>query len=231
MPPYYEFRDNHITKQPATPTAAYMDHFKNIWEPDINNSATPGSSLPSATGDQAEAEFGNGPAVFYQSGTWEYASLTGADKFGMDPADIAMIPIYCGVEGEEKAGLCSGTENCWSVNSQVSEADQKASLDFLYWLVTDEVAAQKMVDTLGALPFKAAPASSNTFLANGNDLLAKGNYNVSWAFNHTPNVDSWRATVVTALAAYSAAPSDATWADVVSAFVDGWAAEYAIVNG
>ena len=24
----------------------------------------------------------------------------------MDPADLAMIPIYCGVEGEEKAGLC-----------------------------------------------------------------------------------------------------------------------------
>ena len=63
------------------------------------------------------------------------------------------------------------------------------------------------------------------------ELVAAGKSNVFWAFNHTPNVDSWRATVVTALAAYSAAPSDATWADVVSAFVDGWAAEYAIVNG
>ena len=90
---------------------------------------------------------------------------------------------------------------------------------------------QKMVDTLGALPFKSAPASSNVFLADGNALLAEGKSNVSWAFNHTPNVDSWRATVVTALAKYSADPTDANWAEVVSAFVDGWAAEYNIVNG
>ena len=142
---------------------------------------------------------------------------------------LAMIPIYCGVAGEEKAGLCSGTENCWAVNAKASEADQKASLDFLYWLVTNEAAAQKMVDTLGALPFKSAPASSNVFLANGTDLLAQGNYAVTWAFNHTPNVDAWRATVVTALAAYSAGTGD--WADVETAFVDGWAYEYSVVNG
>ena len=226
MPLYYEFRDNGITEQPATIKGTYMDNFRNIWDLYITDTAADAKTLMSGTGDESKAQFTEGKAAFYQNGTWEFASLTEA---GM--TDICMIPIYCGVAGEEKAGLCSGTENCWAVNSQVSEADQKASLDFLYWLVTDEVAAQKMVDTLGALPFKAAPASSNTFLANGNDLLAKGNYNVSWAFNHTPNVDSWRATVVTALAKYSAAPSDATWAEVVSAFVDGWAAEYNIVNG
>ena len=229
MPLFYQARDNGWTSQPSAITADYLDNFKAIWDLYTTDSATTGAALTTATGDQAEAEFGKGEAVFYQNGTWEYGNLT--EKFGMNPADLAMIPIYCGVAGEEKAGLCSGTENCWAVNSQVSEADQKASLDFLYWLVTDEVAAQKMVDTLGALPFKSAPTSSNTFLANGNDLLANGCYNVSWAFNHTPNVDSWRATVVTALAAYSAAPSDATWADVVSAFVDGWAAEYNTVNG
>ena len=214
MPLFYEFRDDGITEQPATIKGTYMDNFRNIWDLYITDTAADAKTQTT------------GKAAFYQNGTWEFASLTEAGL-----TDICMIPIYCGVAGEEKAGLCSGTENCWAVNSQVSEADQKASLDFLYWLVTDEVAAQKMVDTLGALPFKSAPASSNTFLANGNDLLANGCYNVSWAFNHTPNVDSWRATVVTALAAYSAAPSDATWADVVSAFVDGWAAEYAIVNG
>ena len=229
MPLFYQARDNGWASQPSAITADYLDNFKAIWDLYTTDSATTGAALTTATGDQAEAEFGKGEAVFYQNGTWEYGNLT--EKFGMNPADLAMIPIYCGVAGEEKAGLCSGTENCWAVNSQVSEADQKASLDFLYWLVTDEVAAQKMVDTLGALPFKSAPTSSNTFLANGNDLLANGCYNVSWAFNHTPNVDSWRATVVTALAAYSAAPSDATWADVVSAFVDGWAAEYNTVNG
>ena len=226
MPLFYEFRDDGITEQPAEIKGTYMDNFRNIWDLYITDTAADAKTLTTSTGDESKAQFTEGQAVFYQNGTWEFASLNEA---GM--TNLAMIPIYCGVEGEEKAGLCSGTENCWAVNSQVAEEDQKASLDFLYWLVTDETAAQKMVDTLGAIPFKAAPASTNTFLANGNDLLAAGNYNVSWAFNHTPNVDSWRATVVTALAAYSAAPSDATWADVVSAFVDGWAVEYNMANG
>ncbi len=231
MPLYYEFRDDGVTEQPATIKGTYLDNFRQIWDLYITDTAADPKTLTTGTGDESEAQFGEGKAVFYQNGTWEYANLTAADKFGMSGDDIAMIPIYCGVAGEEKAGLCSGTENCWAVNSKVSEADQKASLDFLYWLVTDKTAAQKMVDTLGALPFKSCPESSNTFLANGNDLLAKGNYNVSWAFNYTPNVDSWRATVVTALAKYSADPTDANWAEVVSAFVDGWAYEYTVVNG
>ena len=38
----------------------------------------------------------------------------------MNPDDLTMIPIYCGVEGEEKAGLCCGTENCWAINKNAS---------------------------------------------------------------------------------------------------------------
>ena len=226
MPLFYEFRDDNVTEQPATIKGTYMDNFRNIWDLYVTDTAADPKTLTTGTADESKAQFTEGKAAFYQNGTWEFAGLKDAGL-----TDICMIPIYCGVAGEEKAGLCSGTENCWAVNSKVSEADQKASLDFLYWLVTDPTAAQKMVDTLGALPFKSCPESANTFLANGNDLLAKGNYNVSWAFNHTPNVDSWRATVVTALAKYAADRTDANWAEVVKAFVDGWAYEYNVVNG
>ena len=231
MPLFYEFRDDDVTEQPATVTGAYLDNFRAIWDLYINNSATPASSLTAATGDQAEAEFGEGKAVFYQNGTWEYANLTGADKFGLDPANIAMIPIYCGVEGEENAALCSGTENCWAVNSKASAEDIQASLDFLYWLVTDAEASAVLVEQLGAVPFKSCPESSNKFIVDGNKLLSEGKYAVTWAFNYTPNVDSFRATLVTAMAAYSADPTDANWEQVVSAFVDGWAIEYQTVNG
>ena len=228
MPLAYEFRDDGVVEQPATITGAYMDNFRSIWDLYITDTSADPKSLSTSTADESKAQFTEGKAVFYQNGTWEYAGLLEA---GMNSEDLAMIPIYCGVEGEEEAGLCSGTENCWAVNSQVSEADQQASLDFLYWLVTDEVAAQKMVDTLGALPFKSAPEPTNVFLADGVRMQEEGKYTIAWAFNHTPNVDSWRATVVTALAAYSADPTDANWEQVVSAFVDGWAIEYNMVNG
>ena len=121
MPLFYQARDNGWTSQPSAITADYLDNFKAIWDLYTTDSATTGAALTTATGDQAEAEFGKGEAVFYQNGTWEYANLT--EKFGMNPADLAMIPIYCGVAGEEKAGLCSGTENCWAVNKKASEAD------------------------------------------------------------------------------------------------------------
>ena len=228
MPLYYEFRDDGITDQPAAIKGTYLDNYRAIWDLYIDNASASKTSLSSATGDQAEAEFGEGKAVFYQNGTWEWSNLT--EKFNMNPDDLTMIPIYCGVAGEEKAGVCSGTENCLAVNSKVSEADQKATLDFLYWCVTSDEGL-KTLSGIGDIPFKKAPAATNGLSAAAADLLAKGNYAVTWAFNYTPNVDSWRATLVTALTAYSADQSDAKWADVVAAVVDGWAYEYQVVNG
>ena len=223
MPLFYEFRDDGVTSQPATITGKYLDNFKNIWDLYINNSSTEPSQLATATGDQAEAEFGEGKAVFYQNGTWEFSNLTGT--FGMNADDLAMIPIYCGVEGEEKAGLACGTENCWAVNSQASEANIKATLDFLYWVVTSEEGTTMMAEEFGPIPFKSAKASDNVFFNDANAYIADGNYVVSWAFNYTPNVDSWRAGVVAALTQYSAGAG--SWDDVVTAFVQGWATQYA----
>ena len=227
MPLFYEFRDDGIVDKPAEIKGTYMDNYRKIWDLYITDSAQDQTSLTTATSDQAEAEFGEGKAVFYQNGTWEWTNLT--EKFGMNPDDITMIPIYCGVAGEENAGLCSGTENCLAVNSQVPEADQKATLDFLNWCFTSEKGLEVM-SSIGGLPFKSAPESSNGFLNAGTHYLAEGKYGVGWAFTFTPNVDSFRATLVTALAAYSADPSDANWDGVVKAFVDGWAYEYGVEN-
>ena len=201
-----------------------LDLFKNVWDLYINNAAADKTGL---TGESdAAAEFKAGKAVFYQNGTWEYAGLKEA---GMTDDQLAMIPIYCGAEGEQNAALCSGTENCWAINAKVSEADQKASIDFLVWLVSDKEASAVYVEQLGAVPFKNAPASTNKFVADGNALLAAGKTSISWAFNYTPNVDAWRKTVVTALAAYSAGTKE--WSEVEKAFVEGWEIEYKAVNG
>ena len=223
MPLYYEFRDDGVTEKPATIKGSYLDAYKNIWDLYITDASTDPAQLATATGDMAEAEFGEGKAAFYQNGTWEYANLTGT--FGMKDEDLAMIPIYCGVDGEEKAGLACGTENCWAVNSQASEADIKATLDFLTWVVTSDEGTAMMAEQFGPIPFKNAKASANVFFNNANKYIADGNYVVTWAFNYTPNVDEWRAGVVAALTQYSAGTG--SWDDVVSAFVDGWATQSA----
>ena len=228
MPLFYEFRDDGVTAQPATITGAYLDNYRNIWDLYINNASVATTSLPTATGDMSSGEFKEGTAVFYQNGTWEFAGLVDA---GIPAENLAMIPIYCGVEGEEAAGLACGTENCWAVNAKASQADIDATLDFIYWVVTSEEGTQMMAKEFGPIPFKNAAESENVFFNDANEYMANGNYTVTWAFNHTPNVDSWRATVVTALAAYSADQTDANWDAVKSAFVDGWAYEYSVQNG
>ena len=223
MPLYYEFRDDGVTSQPAAITGAYLDNFKMIWDLYVANSDTAPAQLTTATSDQSQAEFGEGKAVFYQNGSWEYDALV--NNYGMDPANLAMIPIYCGVEGEEDAGLCCGTENCWAVNSKASEEDIQATLDFMYWVVTSDEGTTMMAEQFGPIPFKNAKESSNVFFNNANEYIADGKYTVTWAFNYTPNVDSWRAAVVAALTQYTV--GGGSWDDVVTAFVQGWATQYA----
>ena len=226
MPLFYEFRDDKVEAQPATVTGAYLDNFKNIWDLYINNATCEPAQLATKTGDESEAEFGQGKAVFYQNGTWEYSNLVLDESkgFKMNPDDLTMIPLYCGVDGEEESGLCNGTENCWAVNSQASEEDIQATLDFLKWVVTSDEGTTMMAEQFGAVPFKQAKEATNVFCEAANQCLADGKYNVTWAFNYTPNVDQWRAGVKSALLQYSANGGD--WADVEKAYVDGWAAQY-----
>lgn len=222
MPLYYEFRDDGVTSQPATITGKYLDNYKAIWDLYVNNSTCTPAELTVKTGDESEAEFGEGKAVFFQNGSWEYANLV--DKFGMNPDDLAMIPIYIGVDGEENAGLCSGTENCWAVNAKAAPEDIQATLDFMYWVVTSESGTKMMAEQFGPCPFKSAVEPENVFCAQAAEYAADGKYTVTWAFNYTPNVDTWRAAVVAALTQYSV--GGGSWDDVVTAFVNGWATQY-----
>lgn len=222
---YYEFRDDGVSAKPATITGSYLDAYKNIWDLYATDAAITGADLATVTGDMSTGEFKEGKAVFYQNGTWEYAGLVEA---GLNPDDLTMLPIYCGVEGEEKAGLCTGTENYWSVNANSDEADIQATLDFLYWVVTSEEGTTMMEEQFGSCPFKASKESTNPFSALANEYVANGCYPVTWAFNYTPNTETWRAGVVDALTKYTAGTG--SWDDVTIAFVDGWAAQYAAEN-
>ena len=184
------------TECPATITGKYMENYKNLYDLCINNSLTSPKDLATG-GHDAENEFKTGKAAFFVNGSWEYDKLKDSVK------NMTMIPYYCGVEGEEKAGLNCGTENCWAVNAKVSEDDQKATLDFMLWLTTDKDASQVMVDQLGGFTYKDVPVATNPFLKSADEYTANGCYVMDWATNYQPNVDEYRAALVSALNAYS----------------------------
>ena len=223
LPIYYEFEDDNVTVQPAEITGKYLGLYRNIWDLYIRNGIAEGSSLVSATGNMAEEEFGSGRAVFYQNGSWEYAALTSPEKYAMPPEDLTMLPIYCGAEGEENSGLCSGTENFWAVNSRTDQKNIDATLDFLYWVVTSDRGKKMMADTYGMIPFKDNLPCENKFLNEAERMADEGRYTVPWRFGFAPNTETWRAGVVSALTDYSAGGD---WQEVENAFVNGWKYQY-----
>ena len=221
---YYESRDAGGWKEcPAEIKGTYMENFKNLYDLCINNSMTPAKELATG-GHDAQNQFKTGKAAFYVNGSWEYSAVAEAVP------NATMIPYYAGVKGEEKAGLNCGTENYWAINSKVSKADQKATMDFMVWCVTNEEASRKLVDTFGVMPYKSAAESTNGFLAAANKYSADGCYVMDWATNYQPNVDEYRKALVSALNAYNADQTEANWAKVKTAFVDGWAYQYDQIN-
>ena len=191
------------------------------------------------TGDDSRNEFLAGQAVFFQNGSWEYSNVVGEGKLSED--SVTMIPIYFGVGDEANQGLCTGSENYWCVNKNASAEDIQATLDFLEWCVTDEVALKAITGGEGAMPsggagmgfcipFKSAPESANLFVKIDAEMTAAGKTPVSWNFTTMPS-EEWKNMVGEALAMYAADQTDANWDVVVTKFVDGWASEYALANG
>ena len=231
LPIYYEYKADGIDNTDAI-KGTYLDNYRNIWNLYINNATCDPSLLSTKTGDDAVAEFVTEQAVFYQNGTWAYNDVA---ELGDD--NLGMLPIYIGAEGEDKQGLCTGTENYWCVNSKASEADIQATLDFMYWCVTSEVGTKAMCGGEGAMPsgdagmgfvipFKGNLESSNPLVNIANQYVADGYTPVAWTFSTMPS-EEWKNGVGSALTTYAADQTDDNWAAVVSAFVDGWAKEAA----
>ena len=222
---FYESRDDGGWPEcPATIKGTYMDNFKAIYDLCINNSTVAPTELANG-GHDAQNEFNTGKAAFYVNGSWEYEAIKGSVP------NATMIPYYCGVAGEEKAGLNCGTGSYWAINGKASAEDQQATMDFMMWCVTDPDASRILVDTFGVMPYKQSAESTNGFLAAADRYTADGCYNMEWVTNYQPNVDNYRAGVVSALNQYNADQSAANWELVRTAFVEGWGVQYAAVNG
>ena len=152
LPIYYEYKDKGIGSTDKI-EGTYLDNYKKIWDLYITDSTCEPTMISSKTGEDAEAEFSMGEAVFFQNGTWEYGNLI---NNGMTDDDLGMLPIYIGAPGEENQGLCTGSENYWCVNKNASEADIQATLDFLNWCVTSDTGRDSIANTMGFLtPFKS----------------------------------------------------------------------------
>lgn len=223
IPLYYQFKKDNITASPASIKDMYMDNFKNIFDLYITDSTTPKTQLSSKTADDASSEFALGKAAFYQNGTWAWSDL---QKAGMKADSLGMLPIYIGVD-DKTEGLATGSENYWCINSKVSDANQKASLEFLKWVISSDKGKKALSEDMGfTTPFKTFNdvKTDNPLIQDANKSIQNTELTqVAWDFLMMPS-EEYKNVLGQAMLNYAQGTGD--WNAVVDAFVNNWKTEY-----
>lgn len=232
LPIYYEFKNNEIDlSSDATKEIKfeYAENYKNIFDLYLNNSTTDPKLLGSKIGDESMAEFALGQCAMVQNGNWAWSQISGISGNVVKEDKIKFLPIYTGIEGEEKQGLCIGTENFMCINSKASEAEQKAAEDFMYWLFTSDKGKDYVTNKLDFI----APFDTFTDEEIPTDPLAREVIewskradvtSVPWNFTLFPS-QTFKNDFGAALLQY--AQGTKTWSDVVTLVTEEWKSESA----
>ena len=229
MPVYYEYQADGISDTDSI-KLTYSDQYKNIFDLYVDNSCTAKGLLGSKAVTDSMAEFALGQVAMVQNGNWAWGQIAEVEGNVVEADNVKFMPIYTGVDGEEEQGLCVGTENFWSVNSQASAEDQQASVDFVNWLISSDEGKDYMVNSLGnTAPFttfgddeKPTDPLAKSMLAS----MESGKKSVSWSFTSFPG-QPFKDDLGAALLEYC--NGNMTWDDVKDTFVTRWAEEKAAI--
>lgn len=232
VPVYYEMKEKSDDSPTLTTLNAkdidfsYSENFRKVFDMYLNNSTTKKELLSGKTVDNAMAEFALGKAAMVQNGNWAWEQISNVKGNVVKAEDIKYLPIYMGIKGEEKQGLCIGTENYLAINKNATEADRKASIAFLEWLFSSETGKDYVANKLKFI------APFNTFKDDEkpDDPLAKEIFrwmekdvnNLEWAFNSFPS-QQFKEDFGNAMLEYSQGKKD--WKHVETTFKNSWKSE------
>ena len=234
VPLYYEFRDNEDYSDPTIAglkskeiAFRYEDNYHNLFDLYVNNSVTDKKLLGSKSTDDSMAEFALGKAAMVQNGNWAWGQISKVSGNKVKSDKIKFLPMYTGINGEEKQGLCIGTENYIAINSKISEESKKASLDFLNWLFSSEKGKKYVTEKLKFI----TPFSTFSEDELPDDPLAKevvrymrdeNLETVPWIFTSFPS-ENFKLEVGSSLLDY--VQGDSEWKKVADKVKDKWKSE------
>lgn len=231
IPLYYEFSENNEYDDPTMAglntkeiTFKYAQNYKNIFDLYINNSGTEKGLLGGKSVNDSTSEFALGKVAMMQNGTWIYNDIKGLAGNVVKADDIKMMPVYTGVKGEEKQGLCVGTENYICVNSKVSQEKQDASIAFLEWLFSSEQGKKYVTDELEFISpfstFSENETPSNPLSKETVRWMNKENVSsVPWIFTSFPS-EIFKEDFGSALLEYTQGTKD--WDYVKNTVITSW---------
>ncbi len=137
VPVYYEYKEKGVDDLEEL-EFSYGENYKNVFDLYLNNSVIDKEDVASKTVGDSMSEFARGECAMVQNGNWGWTQIASTEGNVISEEDCKFLPIYSGVEGEENQGICTGTESYICVNCDASEADKKASIEFLEWLFSSE---------------------------------------------------------------------------------------------
>lgn len=204
----------------------HQKEFKNVFDLYLNNSGTARKMLGSKGVNDSMSEFALGQVAMIQNGNWAWSQIAKVQGNVVKEEDVKFLPIYSGLEGEKDQGLCIGTENYFAINKQASEASQKASIDFVNWLINSETGKDYMTNKLGNI----APFTTFSDKEKPKDPLAKemlsymesGKKSIPWIFTTFPS-QTFKDRFGAALLEYAQETAD--WNHVVDTVKEQWKTE------
>ncbi|MFV0502471.1 MAG: ABC transporter substrate-binding protein [Lachnospirales bacterium] len=226
IPVYYEYKDDNVSDKDEL-AFTYSNEYKNIFDLYLNNSLIEPAMVSSKSVNDSMAEFALGKVAMVQNGNWGWGQIAGVEGNVVKEENVKFLPIYTGIEGEENQGLCVGTENFFSINSQISEADQQATIDFVEWVFTSDLGKDYVTNQLGFI----TPFGSFTAEEKPTDPLAKeidrylsdsNYYSVAWNFTSFPS-QTFKDSFGASLLQYAQGQKE--WAQVVEDMKADWAYE------
>ncbi|MCQ2247953.1 MAG: ABC transporter substrate-binding protein [Treponema sp.] len=230
VPVYYEFKNNNVDLgSDATKKISfqYGKEFQNIFDLFLNNSVSDRKQAGTKTVTDSMSEFALEECVMVQNGNWAWGQVAGVTGNKVLPENVKYLPLYTGVAGEEGQGLCTGTENFYCINSQASEAEQKATADFIYWLYSSPMGKDYVTNKLGFIApfdtFSDSERPTDPLAVEINNWMTKpGITSVAWNFTLFPS-QRFKDDFGSDLLQY--AQETKSWADVSANVVKNWEKE------
>lgn len=227
IPVFYEYDEEGVTDKQEI-AFSYNENYKNVFDLYLTNSTVEPSLTPSKTVTDSMQEFATGKAAMVQNGNWAWSQISDIEGNVVAEDDIKFLPIYTGVEGEESKSINIGTEAFMAINSEASEADQQATIDFVNWLFSSEEGMDYVTNDLGFIaPFESFGDStpSDPLAKEVNRYMTDPDLEpIPWVFTTFPS-QKFKEDFAGGLAQY--ASGNMEWSDVVDIFVSSWASEKA----
>ncbi|MBQ6708414.1 MAG: ABC transporter substrate-binding protein [Clostridia bacterium] len=230
IPLYYEFKSkNTDLTSDATKTIdfTFSKNYRNIFDLYINNSTVSPKQLGTKIVEDSMAEFALGKCAMVQNGNWAWEQINGIEGNKVKSQNIKYLPIYTGVEGEEKQGLCIGTENYICVNSKADEKEQQAAKDFIYWMYSSDAGKKYVTEDLGFIaPFDTFDDSEKPDDPLAQEIIRWMEKDeittIDWNFTIFPS-QNFKEDFGSALLQYAQGTKD--WNYVEKTVVDKWKSE------